>query len=217
MEDLPGPPDLTNRRITIVEYNESVFRTHSIHRNPIFYGDTRQNRFDAPDSSFKVLYAARDPFCAFIETFARSAGTQIVTTTALEQRGLCEMRAVRPLRLVDLTQSGTLVRIGADARLFSGKHDVPQMWSKALHDHSTAPDGLLYPSRLDPARHAIALFSDRAPKMSELHRHTWYATGPHRRLLAQVLDHYGLALIENTFVPSKKPATPARQNRLFET
>ena len=168
MEDLPGPPDLTDRKVTIVEYDKAFFRSHGIRRSPIFYGDSRQNRFDAPDSTFKVLYAACDPFCAFVETFARAAGTQIVTTTELQARALSELRAVRPLRLVDLTQSGTLVRIGADARLFSGKHDIAQNWSKALHDHISSPDGLLYPSRLDPVRHGIALFSDHAPKITEL-------------------------------------------------
>jgi len=64
------------------------------------------------------------------------------------------LAARRTLRLIDLTQSGTLVRIGADARLFSGSHRIAQQWSKALYEHRAKADGLLYPCRLDPARHA---------------------------------------------------------------
>jgi hypothetical protein len=136
------------------------------------------HRFDAPDRSYGVLYAGSDAYCAFIETFARSAGSNIVTTAELEARSLSEMKATRPLRLIDLTQFGALVRIGADSRLFAGEHSVTQPWSKALHEHPAETDGLIFPSRLDPVRHAIALYQDRAPKLVELSRQSWYAPGP---------------------------------------
>ena len=94
--------DLASRPVTIIEYGDSIFRTHSIHRRPIHYGKSKQNRFGSPDGSYGVFYAARDPFCAFIETFARAAGTLIVTTTELESKALAELRPERPLRLIDL-------------------------------------------------------------------------------------------------------------------
>jgi RES domain len=134
--ELGAPPaDLDRGSITTIGFDESLFRTHSLQRSPIFYGKTRVHRFDAPDGSYGVLYAGRDLYCAFIETFAKAAGTCIVTTTALREKSLSELRARRALQLIDLTQSGTLVRIGADARLFSGSHDDAQFWSKALHSH----------------------------------------------------------------------------------
>ncbi len=83
-----------------------LFRSHQIKRNPIYYGKSRLHRFDAPDGSYGVLYAGRDAYCAFIETFARSAGASIVTTAELEARALSELKATRPLNLIDLTQSG---------------------------------------------------------------------------------------------------------------
>jgi len=213
---LPDPPgDLPDRSITIVEFAEPVFRTHDICRNPLYFGKSCANRFDAPDRSFGVLYAGRDLYCAFIETFAHVAGTRIITTTALEKHALSTLKPARPLGLVDLTQSGTLVRIGADPRLFASDHEVARRWSKALHDHPRKPDGLLYPSRLDPEKHALALFEDRMPKIVALDMESWYAPGPMRRILANVIEHYKLELIENRFVVPRKPASAARQGKLF--
>lgn len=212
---LPDPPgDLISRSITLVEFADAIFRTHGIHRNPLHFGKSCFNRFDSPDRSFGVLYAGRDPYCAFIETLARSAGTRIITTMELEKQALSKLKPMRPLRLIDLTISGTLVRIGADARLFASEHEISQLWSKALHDHPLEPDGLLYPSRLDPAKHALALFEDRVPKIVTLSRESWYAPGQ-RQMLANLMEHYKLELIENRFVAPRKPASAARQDRLF--
>jgi hypothetical protein len=137
------PPDIHDRKITIIEFNERMFRTHAIDRSPIYFGRTRQHRFDSPDGSYGVLYAGRDEHCAFIEAFGRVAGSTAITTTELKNRYLAELKAARTLRLVDLTQFGTLVRLGADARLFSGDHAVSQEWSKAFYDHPFKIDGLL--------------------------------------------------------------------------
>lgn len=150
---LPDPPsDLENRTIPILEFSGVIFRTHSVRRSPIYFGRSGANRFDAPDRSFGVMYAGRDSYCAFIETFAHAAGTRIITTSELEKKALSELKGERPLRLVDLTHSGALVRIGADSRLFSSEHSIAQRWSTALHRHPITADGLLYPSRLDPHR-----------------------------------------------------------------
>jgi hypothetical protein len=215
-EPFPAPPsDIAKRKVVLLEFHASLFRTHRIDRNPVFFGDSGNNRFDAPDHSYKVLYAGRDAYGAFVETFASAAGTRVITTTELKSRALAEMRPARALRLIDLTQSGTLVRIGADARLFSGDHAVSQLWSQALHDHPIAADGLIYPSRLDPERHGIALFEDRAPRLKELTRQSWYAPGPQRHLLAEIFEHYGFELIETHVVVPRKPAAAARQDELF--
>lgn len=215
-EALPGPPlEISRRKVLPVEFDGSLFRTHSIHHSPIFFGGSCRNRFDAPDDSYKVLYAGRDAYCAFVESLARAAGSRVITTTELRNKALSELKPARPLRLIDLTPSGALVRVGADARLFSGEHKTAQLWSKALHDHPITADGLVYPSRLDPERHAIVLFKDRAPKLKELMRQSWYAPGAQRRLLAEIIEHYGLELIENQLVSPRKPAARARQGGLF--
>jgi hypothetical protein len=214
LEEFPGPPkDLAARKIPLVRFRDSLFRTHHISHTPIYFGNAARHRFDAPDGSYGVLYTGRDPYCAFIETFGRPAGSRIITTAALIERALTEMQAVRPLRLIDLTGSGSLVRLGADARLFSGAYETSRLWSKALHDHPAHPDGLLYPSRLDPARQSVALFGGRDVQFSELSRQSWYATGPQRLLLARIVEHYRMDLIESRTIVQRRP--PSSQSRLF--
>jgi hypothetical protein len=59
------------------------------------------------------------------------------------------------------------------------------------------------------------LFQDREPKLVELMRQSWYAPGLRRLLLAEIVEHYGFALIENQVVVSRKPAASVRQDGLF--
>lgn len=150
---LPAPPvDFAAGAVKVVEFDKPIFRGHAILRHPVFYGKTGQYRFDAPDGSYGVLYAGADIFCAFVESLIKNPNSRVVTTTELKNRAVAELRGVRVLRLVDLTLSGALMRMGADARLFSGEREAAQLWSKALHDYPAMADGLLYPSRLDPVR-----------------------------------------------------------------
>jgi hypothetical protein len=81
-----------------------------------------------------------------------------------------------------------------------------------LHDQPIPAEGL---NHLDSVRHAIALFEDRAPELKELSRQSWYAPGPQRHLLAHIVEHYDLELIENHFVVARKPVSKARQEGLF--
>ncbi len=215
---LPAPPaDLADRTLSVLDFEKSIFRSHSVARHPVFFGKSGLYRFDAPDGSYGVLYAGTDLFCAFIESLIKNPGCRVVTTTELKARAVAELKADRVLRLIDLTLSGALMRMGADSRLFSADHTAARLWSKALHDHPIVADGILYPSRLDPVRQAVALFSDRAPSFVELSRQTWYAPGAQRRLLAQIAEHYKLELIENHFIAPRKPVSmDVKPARLFE-
>ena len=41
MDQMPGPPpDIHERKITIIEFNDRMFRTHAINRSPIYFGKT---------------------------------------------------------------------------------------------------------------------------------------------------------------------------------
>ncbi len=142
-----SPGDFAHRAPTITELDVTWFRTHSIRRSPIFFGRTGGSRFDSADDSYGLLYVGQDAYGAFIETFGQSTGTNAVTTTALAERALAELKPNRSLRLVNLTVSGELARIGADARLYAGDHRIAQQWSRAFHDHPSKPDGILYPAR----------------------------------------------------------------------
>jgi len=72
-----------------------------------------------------------------------------------------------------------------------------------------------YPSRLDPLRQSIALFEDRAPALTELDRQSWYAHGKLRPLLAEIMEHYQLQLIETRFITKRKSAARAEQADMF--
>jgi hypothetical protein len=179
---MPEPPvALASRKVSLIKFDEALFRSHQIKRNPIHYGRSRIHRFDAPDGSYGVLYAGRDAYCAFIETFARSAGARIVTTAELEARALSELKATRPLNLIDLTQSGALAWIGAA----STPSDTPSCCTSI------------------------------GPKLVELSRQSWYAPGPRRRLLVEIIEHYKLDLIESHSVAPRKPPAKARQEEMF--
>jgi hypothetical protein len=145
---------------------------------------------------------------AFLESLIKNPENRVLTTSALKTTGLAQIKAGRPLRLIDLCPSGALVRIGADSRLFSAERSVAQLWSKALHDHPAYADGILYPSRLDPSRQCVALFGDRKLTLVELDRQAWYAPGKQRDRLGKIAEHYKIDLIEDRLIPPRKPIGP---------
>ena len=158
----PDPPaDLEQRGPSIVEEAVEWWRSHPAGRSALYFGKTGNYRFDAPDGSYGVMYMGADLQCAFIETFGEMVRSGLVTMAALKLKKFSLIRPSRPLRLVDLVSSGELIRLGADARLFSGDYEVAQRWSAALWGLKSKPDGILYPARHDPQRRACAVF-DRA-------------------------------------------------------
>jgi len=113
----------------------------------------------------------------------------------------------RPLRLIDLVASGGLARIGADARLFAGEHSISQRWSKALWTHRAKPDGILYPTRHDPARVAACVLYDHCETLVTAPPLGGLADPMHSALLGNILDTYGFDLIDGvgTFRRSGSP------------
>ena len=170
-------------------------RIHNQHDGPVFFGKTGRNRFDSPDGSFGVLYVGLDEFCAFIETFGQSTGIRTVTRRALERRNLSYLRTTESLTVIDLASTGSLARIGADARLFSSSHAVAQRWSAALRQHPAKPAGLVYPARHDAARRSCALF-DLPGSVFTVTSAGSLLEPQHAALLAAILDTYDFGLIE---------------------
>jgi RES domain len=144
--------------LPISEVDREWYRSHPTRRGAIYFGRNRAYRFDAPDGEYGVLYVGADPHVAFIESFQIAGTHPVVTEAKLRERSLSRIRIRRPLRLVNLAESGALTRIGADARVFTASYTVPQRWSRAIHSHPDRPDGILYRPRHDPARLAAAFF-----------------------------------------------------------
>lgn len=144
---------------------------HRIHRpfhDAVFFGPTSatpQGRFDAPDGSFKVLYAARAPETAFAETLVRSPYIPFVVSTAVNARVRSELLVTKPLRLFPLIDGG-VSKLGLS---FTDLHSdaYAKTWAVSAHIHrTTTADGILYTSRFDNQR-CVALFDRAASSIAE--------------------------------------------------
>jgi hypothetical protein len=220
----PDPPSDFHRRILpITTHGGSLFRTHLYGDAPLHFGRTGRNRFDDPTGRYGVLYAARDPFGAFIETFGQETGVRTVGVGDLKMRCLTEFYPAAALSLVDLVGHGCLARIGADSRLFAGSRAVARRWSRAIYDHSDRlkVHGILYPARHNHTRSAVALFDRIDLPRLELNRTVpWYSHDDEMRsTLAAILNLYGFSVVETETRPGRK--TPGKassaQGELFES
>jgi hypothetical protein len=124
------------------------------------------NRFSDPTGqAYGVVYLGSSAKVAFVETLLRDAadgrGDDCVLQLAeIEARSMASIRLKEPLRLVNLTGDGGL-RMGVPSDVVGASDQtLSRQWSLAFHDHTEAPDGVFYPSRLNEER-CIALY-DRA-------------------------------------------------------
>jgi hypothetical protein len=191
----PAPPtDFGATRLHTTRRTRAWYRVHQLSRAPLFFGKGGSNRFDAPAGEFGVLYVGADAHCAFIETFGHTTGVRSVTMGELSVRGIAVITSARPLRLLDLTGKG-LARIGADARLASGDdYGLSQRWSKAIHEHPSQPDGILYRARHDPNRLSAAIFERVGPELTAVPAGSFLFPG-NVALLGRILDDYRFGLI----------------------
>src|SRR3546814_2308272 len=94
--------------VTVLRRINAGARLHRIHRkalDPVFFGpagSTPLARFDAPDGSYKVLYAARALETAFGETMVRSPAIPYVLSSTVQSRVHSELVVTRTLRLYPL-------------------------------------------------------------------------------------------------------------------
>ena len=128
-------------------------------------------RFDAPDRSFGVLYAAFDLRTAFVESVLRErpqntppADQVPLGWDEIDKRRVVQLRsgrATRPLRLIALHGDG-LVAARIDNRIATvDDYSVTQQWAKTCHKHPSRADGILYMSRFLGDSRSVAIF-DRA-------------------------------------------------------
>jgi hypothetical protein len=184
----PDPPsDLHSRPLPleILGVGRAIYRIHKTTLTSKYFGKSADNRFDAPDASYRTFYAALTAEAAFAETLLRGTGS-LVAESELNIRSLCRFALVRELRLVRL-HGPFMARIGVTAAVTAGHYDTSQRWSKAFWLHPQRPDGILYKATHDNDKFALALF-DRAQ-----HAIDGGTTAPllsDKRLLGQILDHY---------------------------
>lgn len=177
--------------IVRVPKTQRWIRLHRTEYTPSHFGNSGDNRFDARDRSFGVLYLARRVNGSFVEVVCRQRERH-VTADRLQQYRVAEFYASRNLRLVDLAGKG-LVRMGIDARIATGSYATSQQWSQAFYDHPDRADGILYPSRHDPKQHLAAVFERAQPLLTAKSRGSlddYLGDG-----LYALLDRYDIALL----------------------
>ncbi|HEX5165057.1 MAG TPA: RES family NAD+ phosphorylase [Thermomicrobiales bacterium] len=181
--------------LPIREVANDWFRVHQTRRGPVYFGTSGNNRFDAPDAEFGVMYVGLDAHCAIVETVGFSAFGRLIAASSVAHLSLARIETARLLRLVDLTADG-LIRLGADARLTTGQYTVSQRWSRAIWHHPERPDGVLYRSRHDPSRLSAALF-DRVADSVVLTRSDAFTSASMQQSLRDVFATYGYVVVED--------------------
>ena len=128
------------------------------HPDPLGYGKS-SSRFSDPrrrkdENRFGVLYLGETLTVCFLEAVLRDQrdaviGELVMDESELETRLYAEIEVAAPLRLVDLRGNGA-VAMGVPSNVRLGaSHTLGRAWSVAFHDHPRAPDGIIYPSRLN--------------------------------------------------------------------
>ncbi|AYG64191.1 RES family NAD+ phosphorylase [Rhizobium jaguaris] len=170
----PLPPaDLDRRQPEHVELQAGavLHRFYTAKWEPIFFDTSTRGRFNAPDASYGVLYAAKKINGAFAETFLRIPGRTLIDTDLLHRKAYVRLTLTRELRLIRLAGPG-LARLGATAEVSHQglSYDVPQTWSQALARHPLGADGIAYHARHDDTELCYALFDRSANAIAEVAR-----------------------------------------------
>ena len=143
-----------------------------------------------------MLYASKTLAGAFIETFGRNPGVNVVRERQLAERTAARMTVTRSLKLVDLTGPG-LAQIGATSLLTAGPHAVAQRWSRALWSHPSRPDAIAYRARHDPSCVCVAIFS-RVARLVNAVPQGRLLDPAHRHRLGAILRRYDFSLLWGT-------------------
>jgi len=147
--------------------------------------------FHAPDASFRTCFAGLNQEAAFAEgVLYGPVPTALVSSATLVARSIAELHVAETIRALPL-YGCYLMPLGATSTVTHGDdYAVSQEWAKATHDHSQAPDGILYTSRHDERTFSLALFERAAHKLVEGGS---YALSPTDLRTLMLLD-YGLGL-----------------------
>ena len=144
--------------------------------DPLGFGKTR-SRFSDPRrrvarSRFGVLYLGASLKVCFLEALLRDSrngviGDYPINESELSSRNFVEIEVVRSLTLVSLMGDDP-VRMGVPSDVArASKQALARAWSVAFHEHPTAPDGIIYASRLNGETN-LAIYDRAVPKLRAL-------------------------------------------------
>jgi hypothetical protein len=167
--------------------------------DPLGFGKT-QSRFSDPrrrvaKSRFAVLYLGSSLKVCFLEALLRDnrngvVGDYPIDESELTVRSFAEIEVVRPLTLVSLMDDAA-VRMGVPSDVArSSKQALARAWSVEFYRHPSAPDGIIYASRLNGETN-LAIY-DRAVSKLRAHPEVPLIRAPG---LAGVLNDLKVALV----------------------
>ena len=166
MRGLQRPPaDFARRPLTVVDWqSEDLVRASRLPTGEPHFGRSGANRFDDSRTPvrFGVMYAGESLLVAIGESVLHdtvlAGGYYDVAYSEIFDRYAWRFRGLS-LELADLT-GPALKALGADARLTScTPYTIPQAWSRAIHAHPQAVDGILFMSRHINTQRSIAVFA----------------------------------------------------------
>ena len=164
-------------------------RLHPEEFSALYFGKSRENRFDDPESEYGVLYVAEDELGAFVETFFRNPELTLVARDELAKRTLSEIEASKELSLVDLTGKG-LQHAGVTGDVSTARHEETWALSRAIHEHPRKPDGIRYRLKHDLGRIGIAIFDRVAIAELQVKSRGSLADPFNAALLGRILEEY---------------------------
>lgn len=130
------------------------------HASVVHFGKAATYRFDDPRGEYGVLYAGCNYLTSVAESILRDevrTGARPVYLRDLDARVIAALAPEdAKLSVVDLTEA---IGIGVDNQIATTPdYALTRAWSRALHDHPDAPDGLFFASRNYPKGQAVAIF-----------------------------------------------------------
>lgn len=172
MPQVPPPADFgrTALELHTVPAGQTFGRIYlGKYPDPLGYGKTPSRFSDPrrriPANRFGVLYLGQTVKVCFLEAVLRDqrdglAGDLPIAEPEFYKLNHAEIVTATPLTLVDLRDDAPIVMGVPTDVAKASRQTLARRWSAAFHEHGTAPDGIIYPSRLNG--HTNLAIYDRA-------------------------------------------------------
>jgi len=137
-----------------------------IGKSPSRFSDPRRR---VPEHRYGVLYLGESLKVCFLEAILRDTRNGAVGDYPMEEReilarNVAEIEVVTPLSLADL-RGDSPIRMGIPSDVArASRQGLARRWSLAFHEHPSAPDGIIYASRLNGETN-IAVYDRAIPKL----------------------------------------------------
>lgn len=138
-------------------------------KTPSRFSDPRRRK---PAKRFGVLYLGDSVKVCFLEAVLRDQrdgliGNLPIAESELHDRQYAQIEVVAPLKMVDLRDDGP-VKMGVPTDVAKASDQkLGRAWSVAFHDHTEAPNGIIYPSRLNGHTN-LAVFDRAVAKLQAI-------------------------------------------------